>query len=281
MFKIIKNNYSFITCLLIVSLLSFNLLKTTKAYSKKHFYITNMAIPAILGGIKAYYEGNPVEKAILQGALGGLIMQEGLKGIADAENHSTASAWKNKLIFNYGASLAESAGEDKIVYRMDIGPLWLTYQDNNKIKTQLGVASTLVTCSHLINKSKFDAKNSLKYGTVAFKRACSSDGTLRGSSALAYSNANIIATNFNGEHAGHELTHTFQYRRNMISPLKVTNLVPTVERNLHDIWFDDSAWAINWGLQCAWADIRHKDKSFDIPLEREAYWLEEKYKSTP
>ena len=38
-----------------------------------------------------------------------------------------------------------------------------------------------------------------------------------------------------------------------------------------------TAWSINWGLQCAWADTMGKSKDFDIPLEKEAYYLEGKY----
>lgn len=281
MFNLLKNQKTFILCLLAMILINLGQLNMVKAYEKKYFYITNMAIPAVLGSIKAYHQGNSIRRAFLQGVLGGVIMQEGLKGIANAENHSTATAWKNKILFNFGASLAESAGESRITYKMDFGPFWFTHQENNKIKVQLGLNSTVVVASHLLSNSKFDWKNSVKYGTFAFKRNCNRDGTLLGSGALAYSNANIITTNYDGEHAGHELTHTFQYRRDMMSPLKISNLVPRFKERIGGVWFDDTAWTINWGLQCGWAEIRDKDRSFDIPLEREAYWLERKYKTTP
>jgi hypothetical protein len=277
--NLLKTHKCFLLCLLILAFINVSSLRVVKAYENKYFYITNMAIPAVLGSVKAYYEGNSIKRAFFQGLIGGLIMQEGLKGIANAENHSSATAWKNKILFNYGASLAESAGESRITYKMDFGPFWLTHQENNRIKVQIGLNSAVVVASHLASKSSFDLENSLKYGTFAFKRNCNRDGTLLGSSALAYSNANIITTNFDGEHAGHELTHTFQYRRDMMSPLKVSNLIPKFKEKIGDAWFDDTAWTINWGLQCGWAELRDKDKSFDIPLEREAYWLERKYKT--
>ncbi len=273
-----KKSTMFFSCLIIIAFLFLRFAKCTYAYSEKNFYITNMTIPAVLGAIKAYYEGTPIPRAFFQGAFGGFMMQEGLKGIANAENKSSGYAWRNKIIFNIGSSLAECAGSKDTVFRMDMGPVWLTFKDN-KVKYQLGLNSTVVVLSHFIEGSKIDFKRSFKYGTFAFEKKCNKDGTLLGSSALAYSNANIITTNSDGEHAGHELTHTFQYRRDMMSPLKLSNVIPRFRERIGDLWFDDTGWTANWGLQCAWADIRHKDKSFEIPLEKEAYWLEGKYKT--
>lgn len=251
------------------------------SYDKKHFYITNIAIPAVLGGVRAYYEGTNILKAILQGATGGYMMQEGLKGIANAEEKSGAYAWKHKLLFNFGASLADCAGRPQMEYKMDIGPFWVIAKDQ-KVSIKLGINAVIVPLVHIAEGSKFDKKLSLKYGTTTFKRRKNANGTLLGSTALAYSNANVMTTNIDGEHAGHELVHTFQYRRDDLSPIKVSNIIPRFEERFSkafgNYWYDDSGWAINWGIQCAWADTREKSKSFDIPLEKEAYWLENKYK---
>ena len=109
-------------------------------------------------------------------------------------------------------------------------------------------------------------------------RSADSDGTLNGSSALAYSNANTFTTNGTGAHAGHELVHTFQYRRDAMYPLRVGSFIKGFDEYLGDRWVDDTAWSINWGLQCAWADATGRSKDFDIPMEKEAYYLEKRYR---
>ena len=250
------------------------------SYDKKQFYVTNVAFPALMGGIRAYYEGTNIFKAILQGATGGYLMVEGLKGIAKAEVKSSSYAWGHKLLFNFGASVADSAGRPQMEYKMDVGPVWIIAKDN-KLKFKLGINAVIVPLIHVFEGSKFDSKLSLKYGTLAFKRKKSKDGTLLGTSALAYSNANVITTNIEGDHAGHELIHTFQYRRADLSPLKLSNIIPRFEERFSECfgncWYDDTGWAAEWGLQCGWADINHKNKSFDIPFEKEAYWVENTY----
>lgn len=245
-------------------------------FGERDIAIINIAVPAVMAGIRAYHEKEPIEKAMLQAAFGGYIMQEGFKLAPRLEEKSAFEAWKAKLMVNLGASIAESAGE-RFTFRMDIGPVWMI-ADGRTVKFKPGLNAVLAPIVHLIDGSKFDLGKSLKYGTTSFKRGVEGDGTLAGSGALAYSNANTFTTDANGSHAGHEMVHTFQYRRDAMYPLRLGNLFPEIDRRIGDGWVDDTAWSINWGLQCAWADYNKKSKDFDILMEKEAYYLEERYR---
>ncbi len=260
-----------ISCMLIVSC-SFNYVR---AFSDKDLAITNIAIPAVLAGLRAHLKGACVKKAILQAAFGGYLMHEGFKMAPRLEERPAWQAWQAKVMVNLGASLAESAGDD-FVYRMDIGPVWLI-ADRNSIRFKPGLNAVIAPIVHIIEGSTLDWGRSLKYGTLAFERGSHRDGTLNGTGALAYSNANTFTTNKTGTHSGHELVHTFQYRRDAMSPLRIGNLISGLEKRIGDGWIDDTGWSMGWGLQCAWADYNGLSKDFDIPLEKEAYYLEKRY----
>lgn len=266
-----------ITIVLLYS--TFNLPSAYAKFDKKRMYITNLVIPAAIAGFRAHYEGTSIKKAVLQALLGGYIMQEGFKCAAKMEEENTLYAWRTKLMINLGASICESAGYDKFKFRMDVGPVWLVTEDR-KLKVKLGINSVIAPIIQLADGSKFDAKNSLKYGTFVFKRGRHADGTLKGSNALAYSQANLFVTGSDGRHSGHEMIHTYQYRRNAIYPIQISNVWPefTLKYFKPDKWVDDTGWFVNWMLQCGWADWRNKNKEFDIPLEQEAYYMEKRHR---
>ena len=248
-------------------------------FDEKRMLITNIAIPVGIAALRAHYEGTSIKKAVIQAVFGGYIMNEGLKGAAKLQEKSSWYAWENKLLFNLGASLCESAGYEKFTFRMDVGPVWIIHEDN-KLKFKLGINGIVSPLIHIIEGSKFDYKQSLKYGTMVFERNTDKSGHLIGTDALAYSTANTFTTNHDGEHSGHELVHTYQYRRNAIYPIQISDFYPefTTKYFKDDKWVDDTGWFVNWGLQCGWADWRDKNRSFDIPLEEEAYYMERKYR---
>lgn len=244
-------------------------------FSEKRLYITNIAIPAGMAALRAHYEGTSIKNAIIQAIFGGYIMSESLKSAAKLEEKTTLQAWQTKLMFNLGASLCESAGLEKFTFKMDIGPVWLVSEEND-LKFKLGINGVIAPIFHLLDGSKFDHKQSLKYGTFVFERKSEKDGRLYGSDALAYSTANTFVTNKNGNHSGHELIHTYQYRRNNLYPIQIGDYWPefTTKYFKEDKWIDDTGWFLNWSMQCGWAKWRHKNKDFDIPLEQEAYYME-------
>ncbi|MDD2998226.1 MAG: hypothetical protein PHV05_04135 [Candidatus Riflebacteria bacterium] len=244
-----------------------------KAFSEKELAFINIGVPVVMAALRAHYNGSSIKKAVLQAAFGGYMMQQSFKLAPGIEDKSALHAWQAKLMLNLGSSLAESAG-DKFVFRMDIGPVWLI-ADQKKIRFKLGLNGVVAPIVHLCEGSKIDWGRSFRYGTMAFKRDSNTDGTLNNSGALAYSTANTFTTNSAGQHSGHEIVHTFQYRRDAMSPLRIGNLVSGFDKKIGDGWVDDTAWSINWGLQCAWADANGKSKDFDIPMEEEAYYLEE------
>lgn len=253
--------------------------KVYAKFNERRMYITNIAIPAGIAALRAHYEGTSIKKAVIQAVFGGYIMQEGLKRATKLQEKSALYAWETKILFNLGASLCESAGKEKFIFRMDVGPVWIIC-DNNKIRYKLGINSVVSPLIHLAEGSKFDYKQSLKYGTFVFERKANKFGRLEGTNALAYSTANTFTTNYNGEHSGHEIVHTYQYRRNAVYPIQIGDFWPefTTKYFKEDKWVDDTGWLVNWGLQCGWADWRHKDTSFDIPLEEEAYFMEKHYR---
>jgi len=273
------NRTGFLTLMIAVICLSlFGQHFTARArdFGERDIAIINIAVPAVMAAIRAYHENEPIEKAFIQAAFGGYIMQEGFRMAPKLEEKSAIEAWKAKIMVNLGASIAESAG-DKFTFRMDIGPVWMI-ADGKTIKFRPGLNGVVAPVVHLLEGSQFDLSKSLKYGTTSFKREVSREGTLMGTSALAYSNANTFTTNTNGSHAGHEMVHTFQYRREAMYPLRIGNLFPEIDKRLGDAWVDDTAWSISWGLQCAWAEHNKKSKDFDILMEKEAYYLEAKYR---
>ena len=274
--KIIKHILIFGCGIKLIGLIWFcNLPKVYAKFDEKRLYITNIAIPAGMAALRAHFEGNSIKNAIIQAIFGGYIMNEGLKNAAKIEEKSSWYAWETKLMFNLGASICESAGLDKFTFRMDLGPVWLISEDD-KIKFKLGVNGVVAPLFQLADGAKFDYKQSLRYGTMVFKRGTSRAGTLLGSNALAYSSANVFVTNKEGNHSGHELIHTYQYRRNALYPIQIGDYWPefTTKYFKEDKWVDDTGWFLNWGLQCCWADWRNKNKDFDIPLEQEAYYME-------
>jgi hypothetical protein len=252
-----------------------NLPKAYAKFGEKRLYITNMAIPAGMAALRAHFEGTSIKKAILQAVFGGYIMQESLKRAAKIEEKSAWYAWETKLMFNLGASLCESAGKDKFTFRMDIGPVWLISEDKD-VKFKLGINGVIAPLFHLSEGSSFDYKQSLKYGTLVFDRKSKQNGNLYGSNALAYSTANTFVTNYNGNHSGHELIHTYQYRRNCLYPIQIGDYWPefTEKYFKEDKWVDDTGWFLNWSMQSAWASWRDKNRDYDIPLEQEAYYME-------
>jgi hypothetical protein len=266
-----------ISFLLIVTLVALTCTSTkARAYNERDILVLNVVLPAAFAAIRAYHNGEDPEKAAIQAAFGGYLMHQGFKMAPQMQEKSAAKAWQAKCMVNLGASIAESAG-DEFVFRMDIGPVWLIAKDGD-VKIRPGLNAVISPVIHLLEGSSFVLKHSLRYGTMAFKRSADSDGTLNGSSALAYSNANTFTTNGTGAHAGHELVHTFQYRRDAMYPLRIGSFIKGFDEYLGDRWVDDTAWSINWGLQCAWADSTGRSKDFDIPMEKEAYYLEKRYR---
>lgn len=262
-----------IVCCMLYFSCSFSIVK---AFSDRELAITSIGIPAALAALRAHFNGTSVKKAVIQAAFGGYLMQEGFKMAPRLEEKSAWYAWQAKFMVNLGASLAESAGDD-FVYRMDIGPVWVV-ADGRTVRFKPAINAVIAPIVHLVEGSKPDWGRSFKYGTLAFERGSRRDGTLNGTGALAYSNANTFTTNQDGEHSGHELVHTFQYRRDAMSPLRIGNLISGIDKRLGDGWIDDTGWSINWGLQCGWADYKGQSKDFDILLEKEAYYLEKEYR---
>lgn len=251
-------------------------LAKAQAFGESDVLVLNVVLPAAFAAIRAYHKGENAQKAALQAAFGGYIMHQGFKMAPKLQEQSAAKAWQAKCMINLGASIAESAGDD-FVFRMDIGPVWLIAK-NGDIRIKPGLNAVIAPMIHMIEGSRIDFNRSLHYGTLAFKRSTNADGTLNGSGALAYSNANTFTTNGDGAHAGHELVHTFQYRRDAMYPLRLGNFFNNLDERLGDNWVDDTSWTLNWGLQCAWADCTGHSKDFDIPMEKEAYYLEQRYR---
>ena len=249
-----------------------------RAYGKKEVLLINLGIPALRAAYQADKAGKPIVKSVVQAIFGGYIMYQGFKLAPELEHEPAWKAWKSKLMVNFGASLAESAGRsDEFVFRMDIGPVWMIAKDND-IKFKPALNAVVAPIVHLTEGSKFNWKNSLKYGTLAFERSARYDGSINSSGALAYSNANTFTTNKNGNHAGHEMVHTLQYRRANMNWPNISYFLPEAKKQIGDGWIDDTNWSVGWGLQCAWADMNGDSKDFDIPMEKEAYYLERTYR---
>lgn len=265
----------FLYIALLLGLFVYQPLKTVQAYGEKEILLINMGIPALKAAYRADQQGKPIFKAVVQALFGGYIMYQGFKIAPRIESEPAWKAWQAKLMVNFGASLAESAGKE-FEFKMDIGPVWMI-ADGKKIRFKPAINAVVAPIIHLAEGSRLSLKDSFRYGTLAFKRSAKRDGTINKAGALAYSNANTFTTNDNGNHVGHELVHTFQYRRAAIDFPNIGSLLPEAKKQIGEGWVDDTNWSIGWGLQCAWADMVGKSKDFDIPMEKEAYYLESKY----
>ncbi len=250
-------------------------LTSTAAFDDRDITLINVVLPMIRAGIRARRQHRKVAPAVLQAALGGLMMREAMERAERAENKTAFKAWQAKLMMNVGASLAESAGGD-LEFRMDLGPLWLITRDGRP-DWRIGLHGTVAPLLNMTDGARISWDQTLKYGTLAFKRGRNTDGTIGTRGALAYSNANNFITNNDGSHAGHELIHTFQYRRDAFLSPRLTRLWPALAGHLDDRvgrrWLDDTGWGVNWAAQCTWARLTGHDRDFEIPLEKEAYYL--------
>ncbi|NLI77089.1 MAG: hypothetical protein GX442_11695 [Candidatus Riflebacteria bacterium] len=250
-------------------------LSSTAAFDDRDITLINVVLPMIRAGIRARRHHRKVAPAVLQAALGGLMMREAMARAERAEDKSAFKAWRAKLMMNVGASLAESAGGD-LEFRMDLGPLWLVTRDG-RLDWRIGLHGTIAPLLNMTDGARVSWPQTFKYGTLAFKRGRNTDGTIGTRGALAYSNANNFITNDDGSHAGHELIHTFQYRRDAFLSPRLTRLWPALEEHLENHlghrWLDDTGWGVNWAAQCTWARLTGHDRDFEIPLEKEAYYL--------
>jgi hypothetical protein len=247
----------------------------TRPFNSQDMLILNVGIPVLQAGWRAHRHRTPLGRALLQALAGGLMMNKGLEQAAKTDGESAWKGWQAKIMMNLGASLAESAGKE-FCFRMDIGPVWFL-ADQYGWKFRPGVHGTIAPLLNLAEGAKIDWKRSFRFGTMAFHRPQNWDGTIGSNGALAYSNANNFITDERGSHVGHELVHTFQYRRDAFFSPSLAKLVPEFENAIADNWVDDTGWSLNWAVQCAWSDLKYQDKDFDILMEREAYYLSEKY----
>jgi len=258
--------------LLVFSFGIFLRLAKSSAFSSRDLFFVNVVIPMIQSGIRAQRNRRPIGPALLQAAAGGLIMQKGFEMAGKVDEKTSWRAWQAKFLVNCGASLAETAGKEKFVFRMDIGPVWV-YTHRGGLKFKFGVHGLISPLLNYSDGARFDVERTLRYGTVAMQKDIKFDGTISSNGALAYSNTNNFITNQYGSHVGHELVHTFQYRRDAFLTPRFGNLAPGLRRWFPDYFLDDTGWAADWGIECLIAAIRGDNKDFDILLEREAYYL--------
>lgn len=249
-------------------------LSRTAAFNGRDLVILNVAIPVIQAGLRARRNETPVGPALLQAAVGGLIMQKGFEVAAETKNATHWKAWQAKLLVNTGASIAESAGS-RFQFRMDIGPVWMI-ADAGGCRFRLGMHGVIAPLLNLRDGAKIDLERSFRFGTTAMTRHRRADGTIGANGALAYSNANNFITDPHGNHVGHELVHTFQYRRDAFESPKVTSLLSIPPEKFDRYWVDDTGWGLNWAEQWIQADLTKQNKDFDLLMEKEAYYLSDK-----
>ncbi len=267
-----RRNISPSLCFLLGAVLFFGIANpTTRAFNGRDVALLNIVIPMFQAGLRAHRNRTHVGDAILQAAAGGLLMQKGFEMGATVSNDDGWKAWRSKLLVNAGASLAESAGK-RLGFRMDIGPFWVLWE-GGVVRVRPGLHAMIAPFINSSEGSRFNLSRSLRLGTLTFDRRSNGDGTIGTRGALAYSNANNIITNHDGSHFGHELIHTFQYRRDSFLCPRLGNLVPEIGERTAGRWVDDTGWSINWGVQCLGASIDEKSRDFDILMEREAYYL--------
>lgn len=243
----------------------------TSAFNGRDMVVLNVVVPVVQAGFRAHRQKKPVGSAILQAIAGGLMMQKAFEMVAETNDQSFLKAWKSKILLNFGASMCESAGGE-FQYRMDIGPIWF-FANANGTRFRPGLHSSIAPLLNMDDGARVDWRRSLKFGTAMFTRPKKSNGTIGSDGALAYSNANNIITDFEGSHVGHELVHTFQYRRDVLTIPGLTSFGSTLSRFFGDRFVDDSGWSIDWGLQSLWSDMKFQNRDFDIPMEKEAYYL--------
>lgn len=241
------------------------------AFNGRDLAVINIAIPALQAGLRAHQRDLPIGPAILQALFGGMLMQKGFEEAAGVTDSMPEKAWRAKILVSLGASLCESAG-DRFVYRMDLGPVWLI-ADRQGVKFRPGMHGVVAPVLNLAERANFDLGRSLRFGTTAFSRPRNRDGTINSRGALAYSNANNIVTPRDGAHSGHELIHTLQYRRDAFWSPSLGQFFPEFARRLGNGWVDDTGWSVNWGFQMATCGSRGESRDFDMPMEREAYYL--------
>ncbi len=246
-------------------------IRSVLAFGDKEVTLINMGLPMIRAAIRARRHRRQMAPAVLQAGLGGFMMRKAMEKAESAEDRTAWEAWRAKLMMNVGASLAESAGSD-LEFRMDLGPVWMVTQAG-KVHWKLGLHGSLAPLLNRTDGARVSWPQSLRYGTLAFQRERNADGTIGHRGALAYSNANNFITNDRGHHAGHELIHTFQYRRDVFLSPRLTRLWPGLADRLDEVWFDDTGWAVNWSAQCLWAKTTGANRDFEIPMEKEAYYL--------
>ncbi len=256
-------------CALLIGCLS---LASVNAFNRRDLVLVNILWPVVKAGLTAHQNDRPLIPAILQAAAGGAIMQHGLELASECHSNHPGEVWRAKLMFNLGASIAESAGERRFQFKMDLGPIWM-FADHDTIRFKPAIHGIIAPLLNLSDGASFDLTRSLRYGTTTFRRNPRSDGTLTSGGALAYSNANNIITNPAGSHLGHELVHTFQYRRDAFLSVPITSFSPRLQNLLPRNVFDDTGWGVNWAIQRLWADAVGKDPDFEIYMEKEAYYL--------
>ncbi|HNV71239.1 MAG TPA: hypothetical protein PKO06_16160 [Candidatus Ozemobacteraceae bacterium] len=259
----------FVACALLIGCLS---LATVSAFNRRDLVLVNILWPVVKAGLAAHQNERPLLPAMLQAAAGGAMMKHGLELASECHSNQPGEVWKAKLLFNAGASLAECAGERNLQFRMDLGPVWMI-ADQSCIRFRPAVHAMIAPLLNMSDGAKFDLGKSLQFGTTTFRRTPRRDGTITSGGALAYSNANNIITNPSGSHLGHELVHTFQYRRDAFLSVPITHFSPRLQKLLPDNIIDDTGWGINWAIQRCWADWTGKDPDFEIYMEKEAYYL--------
>jgi len=247
------------------------------AFNGRDLAVLNIAAPAVVAGWRAHRHGTPVGPAILQAMAGGLFMQKAMETAAKTRDDDPWRAWRAKFMMNIGASLAESTPEGRFRFRMDLGPFWLEAGPGG-CRFRPALHAALAPLLNMADGAQLDLKRTLRLGTLSFERNRNRDGTIGRNGALAYSNANNLVTNRNGEHVGHELVHTFQYRREAFLSPSLGQIIPSI-RCRTGRWVDDTGWSVAWAAQCLTADIRGQKRDFDILMEREAYELTDSFRN--
>jgi len=231
----------------------------------------NIVIPVAISAYRAHRHRRPVGKAILQSLAGGIMVWKGLEKAGLADNRDPWQAWQGKFLVNLGSSLIESAATATQTFRADFGPLWVI-TDGHKTRVRVGLHSALVTAAALLDGSRFSWRDSGRIGTLAFTRPMSADGSIGFNGALAYTKGNVVTLNPQGNHAGHELVHALQYRRDNALMPGITKIFPQTRH-----WFrafeDDTGWLLNWTAQKAASGMLDHNMDFDSAMEKEAYYL--------
>jgi len=241
------------------------------AFTNRDLVVLNVVVPAVTAGWRAHKRRTPVGPAILQGIAGGLLMHKALETAARVRDDDTWRAWRAKIMMNVGASLAESAPDGRFRYRMDLGPFWLE-AGSGGCRVRPALHASLAPLLNMADGARLDFGRTLRLGTLSFERGRNRDGTIGRNGALAYSNANNLVTNRRGDHVGHELVHTFQYRREAFLSRNLSQIFPSIACRTCR-WVDDTGWSVAWALECLAADLCGQERDFDILMEREAYEL--------